>query len=155
MNRSKIFTSLKPRSALADAWSVRFPRDASMIAGGLLAVAFAWALPSSASQTRTSGKICQRYRSTGDLDARMLARTAETTAETIATDHQGTYTSVSPRTIHAVEPEIPTTPEQARRTHRGAYLLSASGTTSSYVLTTRSQNGDTWGSAAPPAQHRS
>jgi len=115
-----------------------------MIAAGLLAAAFVWALPSSVLQARTSGRTCQRYRSTGDLEARMLARTAETTAETIATDHQGTYTSVSPRTIHAVMPVIPITPEQAHRGHWGAYLFSASGTTSSYVLTTRSQNGDTY-----------
>lgn len=116
----------------------------SMIAGGLLAAAFAWALPSSALQARTSGRTCQRYRSTGDVEARELARIAETTAETLATEHQGAYTSVSPRTLHALEPTIPITPEQARREHVDAYLLSASGTVSSYVLTTRSQNGDTY-----------
>jgi hypothetical protein len=74
----------------------------------------------------------------------LLARDAEVAAETLATDHQGTYTSVSPRTLHAILPVIPITPEQARREHEGAYLISASGTTSSYVLTTRSQNGDTY-----------
>lgn len=39
----------------------------------------------------------------------------------------------------------PVTPRQARRKQERAYLLSASGTASSYVLTTRSlNNGDTY-----------
>jgi hypothetical protein len=116
----------------------------SMIAAGLVAAALAWALPSFAVQAHTSGRTCERYRSTGDVAARLLARDAEVAAETIATDNQGTYTNVSPRTIHAAEPVIPITPEQARHEHRDAYLLSASGTTSSYVLTTRSRNDDTY-----------
>jgi hypothetical protein len=115
-----------------------------MIAGGLLAAAVAWAPPSFALEAHASGRTCQRYRSTGDVAARLLARTAEVTAETIATDHQGTYTSVSPRTLQALDPEMPSTLRQARRKHQRAYLLSASGTTSSYVVTTRSLNGDTY-----------
>jgi hypothetical protein len=39
---------------------------------------------------------------------------------------------------------MPISPRQAHRKHEGAYLLSASGTTNSYVVTTHSQNGDTY-----------
>jgi hypothetical protein len=39
---------------------------------------------------------------------------------------------------------MPISPRQARRVHERAYLLSASGTERSYVLTTRSLNGDTY-----------
>lgn len=63
-------------------------------------------------------------------------------AETIAVEHNGSYTKVSRRTIHALERGIPLTPRQARRKQERAYLLSASGTASSYVLTTRSLDGD-------------
>src|SRR5439155_14287045 len=42
-----------------------------------------------------------------DASAKELARTAQTTAETVATDHNGDYTTVSPTTLHAAEASIP------------------------------------------------
>lgn len=114
-----------------------------MVVGGILTVALAWALPSFASQG-PSGRTCSRYRSADDVNARSLARDAEVDAETLATDNDGIYTKVSPRTLQAIDPEIPITPRQARREHWRSYLLSAAGTTSSYHVTTRSQNGDTY-----------
>lgn len=95
-----------------------------------------------ASVAHTYGHACHRYSSAGDTDARILARDAEIGAETLATDHHGAYTSVSPRTLRALDPSMPINSREARRDHEGAYLLSASGTVDSYVLTTRSQNGD-------------
>jgi hypothetical protein len=124
-------------------WS-HFLKNASVVAGGLLAAALVWALPSSALQARLSGRTCHRYPSAGDIEARLLVRDAEVAAETLAIEHRGVYTNVSPATIHTLEPEIPISHQQARHKHQDAYLLSASGTKSSYVVTTRSQNGDTY-----------
>lgn len=95
-----------------------------------------------ASVAHISGQACRRYSSVGDADARILARTAQTGVETLATEHNGAYTGISPKTLHALIPSMPINSRQARRSHEGAYLLSASGTANSYVLTTRSQNGD-------------
>jgi type IV pilus assembly protein PilA len=67
-----------------------------------------------------------------DASAKELARTAQTTAETVATDHNGDYTTVSTATLHAAEPSIPI----AAGTN--AWLSSASGTTTGYVVTTTS-----------------
>lgn len=80
----------------------------------------------------------------GDAAARELARTAQTVAEVISTEHNGTYKDVSLTTLHTLEPSIPISPRQAHRKHEGAYLLSASGTENSYLVTTYSQNGDTY-----------
>jgi hypothetical protein len=87
---------------------------------------------------------CPRYTSRGDFAARVLARTAQTGAETLSTDHNGSYKDVSRRTLHKLEPYMPISPRQAHREHEGAYLVSASGTEDSYLVTTRSQNGDTY-----------
>src|SRR6195952_2799754 len=43
-----------------------------------------------------------------DASAKELARTAQTTAETVATDHNGDYSTVSAATLSAAEPSIPT-----------------------------------------------
>jgi len=110
----------------------------------LTLMALAWAWPANASLAHVSAKTCHRYSSAGDFDARILARTAQTGAETIATDHHGVYTTVSPATLHALESSLPISYRQAHRAHASAYLLSASGTTNSYDLTARSLNGDTY-----------
>jgi hypothetical protein len=91
-----------------------------------------------------STRGCTRYTSTGDAAARELARTAETGAETLATEDNGSYKDVSLSTLHKLEPSITINPRQAQREHEGAYLLSASGTVNSYTVTARSQNGDTY-----------
>jgi hypothetical protein len=131
------------RSA-ADTRSMHFSKAPRLAVSGLLTAALVWALLPSALQARPPGRSCHRYWSAGDRAARNMARNAETFVVTLATEHQGSYTKVSPRTIHALERGIPITPRQARRKQERAYLLSASGTASSYVLTTRSRNGDTY-----------
>jgi type IV pilus assembly protein PilA len=65
-----------------------------------------------------------------DASAKELARTAQTTAETIATDHQGDYSTVSPTTLNGVEASIPIA------SGNNAWLSAASGTTTGYSVTT-------------------
>jgi type IV pilus assembly protein PilA len=67
-----------------------------------------------------------------DASAKELARTAQTTAETVATDHNGDYTSVTPASLNAAEPSIPIV------TGPNAWLQTATGTTTGYVVTTKS-----------------
>ena len=43
-----------------------------------------------------------------DASAKELARTAQTAAETYATDHNGNYTGLTPRRWHTIEPTIQT-----------------------------------------------
>jgi type IV pilus assembly protein PilA len=64
-----------------------------------------------------------------DASAKELARTAQTTAETIATDNNGSYASVSPTTLNEVEKSIPTA------AGNNAYISSASGSPTGYVVT--------------------
>ena len=64
-----------------------------------------------------------------DASAKELARTAQTTAETIATDNAGDYTSVTAKKLNEVEPSIPI----AAGTN--AYISAASGSTTGYVVT--------------------
>src|SRR5947209_20207160 len=65
-----------------------------------------------------------------DASAKELARTAQTTAETIATDHNGDYSTVSPATLNAAEASIPIA------SGSNAWLSAASGSTTGYVVTT-------------------
>jgi type IV pilus assembly protein PilA len=65
-----------------------------------------------------------------DASAKELARTAQTTAETIATDHNGDYSTVSPTTLNAAEASIPIA------TGSNAWLSAASGTATGYTVTT-------------------
>jgi hypothetical protein len=78
-----------------------------------------------------------------DNAAKELARTGETTAETIATDNNGSYTQVTLATLHAYEPLIALTPKEARGTG-GAYMVAASGTTDSYTVTARASDNNTF-----------
>jgi type IV pilus assembly protein PilA len=74
-----------------------------------------------------------------DASAKELARTAQTTAETVATDHNGDYTTVSPTTLNAAEASIPIA------SGNNAWLSSASGTTTGYtVQTTAVPTGNTF-----------
>jgi type II secretory pathway pseudopilin PulG len=57
-----------------------------------------------------------------DASAKELARTAQTTAETVATDHNGDYSTVSAATLSAAEPSIPTV------TGSNAWLSNAAAT---------------------------
>jgi type IV pilus assembly protein PilA len=75
-----------------------------------------------------------------DAAGKELARTAQTTAETIATDHNGDYTTVTPSNLNAAEASIPTATSTT-----SAYLSAASGTTTGYVVTaTAEPTGNTY-----------
>jgi type IV pilus assembly protein PilA len=68
-----------------------------------------------------------------DASAKELARTAQTTAETIATDNNGSYATITAATsLSAVEKSIPTT-----EVNGAAYLLTATGTANSYTVTAK------------------
>lgn len=76
-----------------------------------------------------------------DVQAKELARTAQTTAESIATDNDGHYDKVSLAEIHGIEPAILTgkgTPT------KDSWLTHASGTSSSYKVTATASSGDTF-----------
>jgi type IV pilus assembly protein PilA len=72
-----------------------------------------------------------------DVQAKELVRNAETTAETIALDHGGSYTSVTTTELAAVEPTLSIT---ASKQH--AYLSKASSGTNEYSITATAANGD-------------
>src|SRR5438552_12195546 len=74
-----------------------------------------------------------------DASAKELARTAQTTAETYATDHNGDYTGVSQGGVHVIKPAI-----QSARVQNNAWLSTASGSTSGYTVTATSANKGTF-----------
>ena len=76
-----------------------------------------------------------------DASAKELARTAQTTMETIATDNSGSYASVTaPSNLSAVEASINTS-----STNNQAYISSAVGSASGYtVVATAATTGDTF-----------
>jgi type IV pilus assembly protein PilA len=72
-----------------------------------------------------------------DAQAKELARTAETTAETISTDNNGEYTNVTTAELHKYEPTI--------RIAAGggeAYISSTTRGKNEYSVTSTSENGD-------------
>jgi type II secretory pathway pseudopilin PulG len=72
-----------------------------------------------------------------DAGARSIARTASTAAETIATEHAGSFASVTTASIVREEPSIVAC--------GAAPCLSATtGTRGSYIVTARSASGDTF-----------
>lgn len=81
-----------------------------------------------------------------DWGARGLARTAEVTAEVYATEHNGYYSGMTPRTLHREEPALPLTSAQGKREDEGAYLASAESISHGlgYVVRTRATDGDTF-----------
>ncbi len=74
-----------------------------------------------------------------DASAKELARTGQTTAETVATDNNGSYSTVTPTVLNQYEPSIPTTGSVGGS---NAWLSSASGTASTYTVVAESTNGD-------------
>jgi type IV pilus assembly protein PilA len=76
-----------------------------------------------------------------DASAKELARTAQTTAETIATDNNGSYATVSTKTLNEVEPSIPLT-----EVNGAAYLTGATGSGTGYTVTATAgkASGDTF-----------
>ena len=68
-----------------------------------------------------------------DASAKELARTAQTTMETIATDNNGSYASVAgPAQLQAVEASIPTA-----EVNGAAYLSAAKGTGTTWTVTAK------------------
>jgi type IV pilus assembly protein PilA len=61
-----------------------------------------------------------------DAGAKELARSAETTAETYATDHEGKYEGMNVAALHTYEISIPETKAQAKG---GAYMKETGGVT--------------------------
>jgi type IV pilus assembly protein PilA len=73
-----------------------------------------------------------------DASAKELARTAQTTAETISTDNGGDYTSVNTTKLNEVEKSIPIAVSTTT-----AYLSGATGSTKGYKVTAKAEpSGD-------------
>ena len=83
--------------------------------------------------------LSQKSKAT-DAQAKELVRTAETTAETIATDNAGSYLAVGTAgELTRYEPAIKTA-----ATTKEAYLSGAEATATTYTLTAKSTSGDTF-----------
>jgi type II secretory pathway pseudopilin PulG len=93
----------------------------------LIGILMAIAIPAFVGQTAKAA----------DVQAKELARTAATTAESIATDHNGEYTRVTTEELHKVESTIPI---EESSTH--AYLSSAAGNAHIYQVTAKATDGD-------------
>jgi type IV pilus assembly protein PilA len=65
-----------------------------------------------------------------DASAKELARTAQTTAETIATENSGSYLTVTEKELNKVEPTIP-----IAAAGNNAWIKTASGTATGYSVT--------------------
>jgi len=72
-----------------------------------------------------------------DAQAKEMARSAMTTAETIATDFSGSYQQVDAESLHATEPSVRIVP-----TSGAAYLSAVAATANSYSLTVKAVDGD-------------
>jgi type IV pilus assembly protein PilA len=72
-----------------------------------------------------------------DSQAKELVRTAETTAEAIATDNNGEYEKVSTTELNKYEPTIPIVAGTS-----AAYLSGATNGKSEYSVTAKATNGD-------------
>ncbi len=84
--------------------------------------------------------LSQKSKAT-DAQAKELARTAQTTAETIATDNNGSYATLSTTELTKYEPSIVVgsgTPTKE------AWITSASGTATGYKIVATSTSGDTF-----------
>jgi type IV pilus assembly protein PilA len=83
--------------------------------------------------------LSQKSKAT-DAQAKELARTAQTTAETIATDNNGTYTKVGTAgELKAYEPSIVTAASTTE-----AYISTAEGAANTFKVTAKSTSGDTF-----------
>ena len=76
-----------------------------------------------------------------DASAKELARTAQTTAETVSTDNNGSYATVTVAKLAEVEKSIPTA-----EVNGAAYLSAATGTATTYTVTAKAgaSSGDTF-----------
>jgi type IV pilus assembly protein PilA len=100
--------------------------------------------------------LSQKSKATAS-QAKELARTAETTSETIATDNNGLYTEVTPEKLHEYEPSIviaETTKEAylsaAKSAEEGkGYVVTAKGTEGATFTVTRTKEGEIKRTCAP------
>ena len=76
-----------------------------------------------------------------DASAKELARTAETTAQTIATDNGGSYTSVSPTNLLSYEKTLFTSSGTAGS---NAWIAAAAGNTTSYYVVAQAFKTNDW-----------
>jgi len=75
-----------------------------------------------------------------DASAKELARTAQTTAETIATDNNGSYATIKePKQLQEYESSI-----QIAAGNGNAYISAAKGTAEGFEVTATSTNGHTF-----------
>jgi type IV pilus assembly protein PilA len=75
-----------------------------------------------------------------DAQAKELARTAQTTAETVSTDNGGSYATVtSSAVLKSYEPSINLTVQE-----KEAYLESATGSATGYTVVAHAPGGDTF-----------
>jgi type IV pilus assembly protein PilA len=72
-----------------------------------------------------------------DAQAKELVRTAETAAETIATDNNGEYTKVTAAELNRYEPSI-----RILQSTSQAYLSQTTAADSEYTLTAKATTGD-------------
>ena len=70
-----------------------------------------------------------------DASAKELARTAETTAETYATDHEGGYVGMTTEALQKYETGLKSCPPTG-----GACLLKSEGTATEYTVETKAVN---------------
>ena len=79
-----------------------------------------------------------------DAQAKVIARTAETVAETYSTDHDGEYAGLTTKVLHEYEPAIQTAAGNGNPylNGEGATVVEASG--KGYEVTITSTNGDTF-----------
>ncbi|MHB8242303.1 MAG: type II secretion system protein [Solirubrobacteraceae bacterium] len=84
--------------------------------------------------------LSQKSKAT-DASAKELARSAQTAAETYATDHEGLYTSMTAATLHEYEPAI-----QTAAGGNNAYVSAVTviETNKGYEVTATSTSGDTF-----------
>jgi prepilin-type N-terminal cleavage/methylation domain-containing protein len=72
-----------------------------------------------------------------DAAAKSLAQSAQTTAETIATDNNGEYTNVTPAELHAYEKTIPISEATA---NGGAWVSATNPKATEYSITVTASN---------------
>jgi type IV pilus assembly protein PilA len=82
--------------------------------------------------------LSQKSKAT-DSAAKELARTGQTTAETYATDHNGSYEGLSPTELNKYEPTI-----QIAAGNGNAYLATATGAANEFTVTATSVSGHTF-----------
>jgi type IV pilus assembly protein PilA len=84
--------------------------------------------------------LSQKSKAT-DASAKELARTAETTAETYATDHEGLYTGMTVAKLHEYEPSIQTAAGGGNAYLSAVALIEEN---KGYEVTATSTSGDTF-----------